>query len=97
MGCSKSHSKRKVYSNKIHLRKQENAQINKLTLHLWQLEREDKQDLKLAKGKNNSPSQVILGAMKRLPVKKTNTPAVGTRHTPLFPKGSKLWIIDRIF
>ena len=38
MGCSKSHSKRKVYSN---TRKQEKAQINKLTLHLKQLEREE--------------------------------------------------------
>ena len=41
MGCSKSCSKRKVYSNiQAHLRKPEKAQINKLTLHLKQLERE---------------------------------------------------------
>ena len=35
MGCSKSHSKRKVYSNTSY-----KAQINKLTLHLKQTERE---------------------------------------------------------
>ena len=40
MGHGKSYTKRKVYSNKAHLRKQEKAQINKLTLHLKQLERE---------------------------------------------------------
>ena len=40
MGCSKSCSKRKVIARQAHLRKQEKAQINKLTLHLKQLERE---------------------------------------------------------
>ena len=41
MGCSKSCSKRKFIAIQAHLRKQEKAQINKLTLHLKQLEREE--------------------------------------------------------
>ena len=40
MGCSKSRSKRKFIAIQAHFRKQEKAQINKLTLHVKQLERE---------------------------------------------------------
>ena len=40
MGCSKSHSKREVYSNTSPPQETRKAQINKLTLHLKQLERE---------------------------------------------------------
>ena len=36
-----------------YLRKQEKAQINKLTLHLKQLKRENRQDLKLVEGKKS--------------------------------------------
>ena len=39
MGCSKSSSKREVYSNTILL--QEKSQINNLTLHLKELEKEE--------------------------------------------------------
>ena len=42
MGCSKSSSKREVYSNTYYLKKQETSQINNLTLHLKQLEKEEK-------------------------------------------------------
>ena len=41
MGCSKSSSKREVYSNKSYLRKQGKSQINNITLHLKQLEKEE--------------------------------------------------------
>ena len=41
MGCSKSSSKREVYSNTILPQKQEKSQINNLTLHLKQLEKEE--------------------------------------------------------
>ena len=41
MGCSKSSSKREVYSNESYLRKQEKSQINNLTLNLTQLEKEE--------------------------------------------------------
>ena len=41
MGCSKSSSKGKFIAIQAYLRKQEKAQINKLTLHLKQLEREE--------------------------------------------------------
>ena len=51
MGYSKSHSKRKVYSNTSPLRKQEKAQINKLTLHLKQLEREEQTRPKVSRRK----------------------------------------------
>ena len=40
MGCSKSHSKRKVYSNTSSPQETRKAQINNLTLHLKQLKRE---------------------------------------------------------
>ena len=41
MGCSKSSSKREVYSNTILPQKQEKSQINNLTLHLKELEKEE--------------------------------------------------------
>jgi len=44
MGCSKSHSKRKVHSNTSppqETRKSSNKQANKLILHLKQLKREE--------------------------------------------------------
>ena len=42
MGCSKCSSKRKAYSNTTGLKKQEKHQIDNLTLHLKQLEKEEK-------------------------------------------------------
>ena len=50
VGCSKSSSKREVYSNTILRQKTRKSQINNLTLHLKQLEREQKKP-KLAEGK----------------------------------------------
>ena len=41
MGCSKSSSKREVYSNVTYLRKHEKSQINNPTLYLHQLEKEE--------------------------------------------------------
>ena len=46
MGCSKSSSKREVYRKKAYLKKQEKSQINNLTLHLKQLEKEQQQQQK---------------------------------------------------
>ena len=40
MRCSKSHSKREVYSNTILPQDPKKSQINNLTLHLKQLEKE---------------------------------------------------------
>ena len=51
MRCSKSNTKREVYSNKAYLRKQEKSQINHLTLCLKQLKK-NKQNSKLVEGKN---------------------------------------------
>ena len=42
MGCSKSSSKREVYSNIIPPKKQEKNKIDNLTLHLKQLKTEPK-------------------------------------------------------
>ena len=41
LGCSKSCSERKVYSNTGLLQKQEKSQINNLLLHLKELENEE--------------------------------------------------------
>ena len=41
MGCSESSSKRKFIAIEAYLRKQEKYQINNLTLHLQQLEKEE--------------------------------------------------------
>ena len=41
MGCSKSSSKREVYSYTAYLKKPEKSQINNLTLHLKELEKEE--------------------------------------------------------
>ena len=46
MGCSKSSSKRDVYSIQAYLRKQEKSQINNLTLHLKEIEEQTKLEVK---------------------------------------------------
>ena len=53
MGCSKSRSKREDYSNRILPQEQETSQINNLTLHLKQLEKEEQKTPKLAEGKKS--------------------------------------------
>ena len=52
MGCSKSSSKREVYSNKILPQGTRNISNNNLTLYLKQLEKEEQKSPKLAEGKN---------------------------------------------
>ena len=51
MGCSKSSSKREVYSNKFYHKKQEKSQINNLTLPLKQLENEEQKNPKVSRRK----------------------------------------------
>ena len=51
MGCSKSSSKREVYSNTILSKKQEKHQIDNLTLHLKQLEKEEPKTPKISRRK----------------------------------------------
>ena len=51
MGCSKSSFKREVYSNTILPKKQETSQINNLTLHLKQLEKEQQKNPKVSRRK----------------------------------------------
>ena len=52
MGCSKSSSKREVYSNTIIPQEKKNW-IDKLTLQLKQLEKEEQQQKKLVEGKKS--------------------------------------------
>ena len=42
MGCSKSSSEREVYSNSISPQEKRETQVNNLTLHLKQLEKEQR-------------------------------------------------------
>ena len=51
MGWSKSHSKRDVYSNTILPKKQEKHQLDNITLHLKQLEKEEQQQKKISRRK----------------------------------------------
>ena len=51
MGCSKSSSKREVYSNIILLQETKTSQINNLTLHLKQLEKEEPKNPKVSRRK----------------------------------------------
>ena len=51
MGCCKNSSKREVYSNTIYLKKQEKSQINDLTSHLKQLEKEEQKNPKVCRRK----------------------------------------------
>ena len=51
MGCSKSSSKREVYSYKAYLKKKENSQVNNLTLHLKKLEKAEQMKPKLSRRK----------------------------------------------
>ena len=58
MGCSKSSSKREVYSNKLlfiaiqsYLKKKEKHRIDNLTLHLKQLEKEEGKNPKISRRK----------------------------------------------
>ena len=51
MGCSKSSSKREVYSYTNLLKKQEKYQVNNLTLHLKELEKEEQTKPKVSRRK----------------------------------------------
>ena len=51
MGCNKSSSKQEVYNNTILPQKQEKHQIDNLTLHLKQLEKEEEKKTKISKRK----------------------------------------------
>ena len=51
MGCGKSSSKREVYRIQAYLKKQEKSQINNLTLHLKQLEKEEQKNHKVSRRK----------------------------------------------
>ena len=52
MGCSKSSSKREVYSYTSLPKKQEKSQVNNLTLHLKQLEKEEQTEPKVRRRKD---------------------------------------------
>lgn len=41
MECSKSNAKKKIYSINVNIKKKERCQINNLTLHLMELEKQE--------------------------------------------------------
>ena len=51
MGCSKSSSKREVYSNTVLLQETRKLQIDNLTLHLKQLEKVEEKSPKISRRK----------------------------------------------
>ena len=53
MGQSKSSSKREVYGNSISPQETKKPQINNLTLHLKQLEKEEQRNPKSVEGKES--------------------------------------------
>ena len=66
MGCSKSSSKREVYSNKFYHKKQEKSQINNLTLPLKQLENEEQKNPKVSRRKEKKGDNVVEGSRQKL-------------------------------
>ena len=76
MRCSKSSSKREVYSNTIlPQKKQEKHRIDNLTLHLKQLEKEEQKAPKFSRRKEiiNIPDEINEKAMKETIVKLNKT------------------------
>ena len=51
MGCSKSSSKREVIAIQSYLKEQEKHQIDNLTLHLKQLEKEEQKNPQISRRK----------------------------------------------
>ena len=64
MGCDKSSSKRKVHSDTSLPQKQEKSQINNLTLHLKQLEKEEQRKPKVSRRKDIIKIRVEINEMK---------------------------------
>ena len=52
-GAAKAVLKWKFIAIEAHIKKQEKSQINNLTLHLKQLEKKNKENLKLVEGKKS--------------------------------------------
>ena len=75
MGCSKSSSKREVYSIQSYFKKQEKSQINNLNLHLKQLEKEEQTKPKVRRRQEiiNIRSEINKKEMKEIIVKINKT------------------------
>ena len=80
MGCSKSSSKRGVYSNTVS--SQEKSQINNLTLHLKQLEKEEQRKPKVSRRKEILKIRAEINEIE-------------TKKTAKFNK-TKSWFFDKI-
>ena len=70
MGCNKISSKREVYSDTAHLKKQQKSQINNLTLCRKELEKEEQKMLKVGRRKEIIKIRV---AINEIETKKKNT------------------------
>ena len=66
MGCSKTIVRGKFIAIQSYLKKQETSQINNLTLHLKQLEKEEQKNLKVSRRKEiiNIRSEINVKEMK---------------------------------
>ena len=60
MGCHKSSSKRKVHSDKEFLKKEEKSQVNNLTYHFKELEKEKQTKSKVSRGKKTIKIREII-------------------------------------
>ena len=65
MGHCKSSTKGKVQSNTTYLKKQETSQINKLTLHLKQLEKEEMENTTVSRRKEILKIRAEINAKKQ--------------------------------
>ena len=89
MGCSKSISKREVYSNTT-LPQETTTQVNNLTLHLKQLEKEEQKTPKVSRRKKNIK---IRGEKNEVEIKKKKKPKP-TTITKI--NETKSWFFEKI-
>ena len=68
MGCNKSSSKREVYSNTILHQERKKSQINNLTLHVKELEKEEQTKPKVSRSKEIIK---LRGEINKIETKKT--------------------------
>ena len=74
MGCSKSNSKREVYSNTILPQETRKTQINNLNLHLKQLEKEEEEQ---QQKKHQSGTSLVAQWLRiRLPMQGIRVPSL---------------------
>ena len=91
MGCSKSSSKREVYSNTIYLKKQDKSQINNLNLYLKELEKVDQKQQQQNPQKVSRRKKIIKirAEINEIETKKTIA-KINKTHSWFFEKTNKI-------